>query len=123
MRYLERYHGIDLSLDPFPYNGHTSTLDSLLDGGAGGDPGGAYRRRPGRSEYPVERGAARADRQDARGIRGDRCRAGWDLSRLRGWRGAAARMEASPLRDGRQFAAGIEAAFRGMWERWCQGCP
>ena len=53
----------------------------------------------------------------AAGLAGDRSR----LSALRA--GLRARMEASPLGDGRQFAAGIETAFRGMWERWCQGCP
>ena len=30
--HFRRYHDLDLSLDPFPYNGHTSTLDSLWMG-------------------------------------------------------------------------------------------
>jgi protein O-GlcNAc transferase len=29
------------------------------------------------------------------------------------------RMQASPLMDGRQFAADVEAAFRTMWQKWC----
>lgn len=29
------------------------------------------------------------------------------------------RMQASPLRDARQFARDVEAAYREMWRRWC----
>jgi protein O-GlcNAc transferase len=122
--YLERYHGLDLSLDPFPYNGHTSTLDSLWMGvpvvtlagrTAVGRGGVSILSNVGLPELiartPEEYVAIAVE------LAGD-------LSRLRALRaGLRARMEASPLRDGRQFAAGIEAAFRGMWERWCQGCP
>ena len=32
LAYFDRFLGLDLSLDPFPYNGHTSTLDSLWMG-------------------------------------------------------------------------------------------
>jgi predicted O-linked N-acetylglucosamine transferase (SPINDLY family) len=31
-KYLELYHDVDISLDPFPYNGHTTSLDSLFMG-------------------------------------------------------------------------------------------
>ena len=29
------------------------------------------------------------------------------------------RMQASPLMDAPRLARGLEAAFRGMWVRWC----
>ena len=121
--YLQRYHDIDLSLDPIPYNGHTSTLDSLWMGvpvvtlagrTAVGRGGVSILSNVGLPELiartPEEYVAIAA------GLASDRAR----FSALR--RGCA-RLEASPLGDGRQFAAGIEAAFRGMWERWCQGGP
>ena len=44
---------------------------------------------------------------------GDRAR----LAALRG--GLRQRMQASPLMDSQQFAADVEAAFRGMWKTWC----
>jgi predicted O-linked N-acetylglucosamine transferase (SPINDLY family) len=30
-----------------------------------------------------------------------------------------ARMQASPLMDAPRFARNVEAAYRGMWRRWC----
>jgi len=122
--YLQRYHDIDLSLDPIPYNGHTSSLDSLWMGvpvvtlagrTAVGRGGVSILSNVGLPELiartPEDYVAIAA------GLAGDRSR----LSALRAE--LRARMEASLLGDGRQFAAGIEAAFRGMWERWCQGGP
>jgi predicted O-linked N-acetylglucosamine transferase (SPINDLY family) len=43
-----------------------------------------------------------------------------DLDRLASLRsGLRARMQASPLMDGKQYAADVEAAWRRMWETWC----
>ena len=43
-----------------------------------------------------------------------------DLDRLEALRrGLRARIEASPLRDERGFAADLEAAYREMWRSWC----
>jgi predicted O-linked N-acetylglucosamine transferase (SPINDLY family) len=119
--YFRRYQGLDLCLDPFPYNGHTSTLDSLWMGvpvitlagstavGRGGmsilsNAGlpGLIARTP--QEY-VDFAVAWA---------GDQAR----LAALRA--GLRQRMEASPLMDSRQFAADVDAAFRGMWKNWCK---
>ena len=39
------------------------------------------------------------------------------LAQLRA--GLRARMASSPLMDGKQYTADVEAAFRGMWTSWC----
>jgi predicted O-linked N-acetylglucosamine transferase (SPINDLY family) len=51
---------------------------------------------------------------------------GWarDVGRLATLRAELrARMDSSPLVDGKQYAADVEAAFRGMWKTWCESCP
>lgn len=35
--------------------------------------------------------------------------------------GLRERMERSPLMGGKRFARDMEAAYRGMWQRWCEG--
>ena len=43
-----------------------------------------------------------------------------DRARLAGLRaGLRQRMQASPLMDGKQYAADVEDAFRRMWRTWC----
>ena len=44
-----------------------------------------------------------------------------DTGRLRELRaGMRARMQASPLLDARQFTGHLEAAYRAMWQGWCE---
>jgi predicted O-linked N-acetylglucosamine transferase (SPINDLY family) len=118
--YFQRYRDIDVSLDPVPYNGHTSSLDSLWMGvpvvtlagrTAVGRGGVSILSNAGLPEL-IARTAGEYV-AIAAGLAGDRSR----LSALRA--GLRPRIEASPLGNAQQFAAGIEAAFRGMWERWC----
>ena len=118
--YFERFQNLDLGLDPFPYNGHTSTLDALWMGvpvitlagpTAVGRGGVSMLSNLGLTELIArtpEEYVAIAVR-----LAGDRAR----LAALRG--GLRQRMQASPLTDGKQFAAGVEAAFRRMWKTWC----
>jgi predicted O-linked N-acetylglucosamine transferase (SPINDLY family) len=118
--YLASYHAIDVGLDPFPYGGGTTTMDALWMGvpvitlagrSAVGRGGVSILTNVGLPELiartPDEYAAI------ARALAGDRRRLAELRRRLRG------RMEASPLLDGRQYAADVEAAFRRMWETWC----
>ena len=118
--YLRRYHNLDLCLDPFPYNGHTSTLDALwmgvpvvtLAGHTGvGRAGVSVLSNLGLPELI----AATPEQYVTIALQwaGDQTR----LAALRA--GLRERMQSSPLMDGKQYAADVEAAFRRMWRTWC----
>ena len=113
--YLHVYHRIDVAVDSFPYNGHTTSLDALWMGVpvvtlVGKTPvaraGWSQLSNLGLTELAghtpeqfVEIAAALAS----------------DLPRLSELRGTLRqRMERSPLMDAPRFAAGIEAAYRQM---------
>jgi len=120
--YLQGMSTVDIALDPFPFNGHTTTCDCLWQGvpvlTLSGD---SYRSRfggsglhtlglhewiaTGRQQY-VEIGARQA--LDIAG-----------LSTLR--HELRARMAASPLLDHSGFTRRLEAAYRQMWSERCDG--
>jgi predicted O-linked N-acetylglucosamine transferase (SPINDLY family) len=119
-KYLKVYHRIDIGLDCFPCNGHTTSLDSFWMG------------------VPVitlvgERAFSRAGCSQLSNL-GLRELAGQtpdefvtivvelanDLPRLSALRSTLRnRMEQSPLMDAPNFARNIEAAYREMWRNWC----
>jgi len=120
--YLSTYRSIDIALDTVPYNGHTTSLDALWMGvpvitlvGATvvGRAGLCHAMNLGLPEL-----IARTPEQFvsiAVGLAEDIDR----LSSLRA--GLRARMERSPLMDGARFTRNMEAAYRGVWRRWCGG--
>jgi predicted O-linked N-acetylglucosamine transferase (SPINDLY family) len=119
-RYLELYHRIDISLDALPYNGQTTSLDSLWMGApvvtlAGGTAVG----RAGLSllhTLGLPEWAAETPDQFVQIV----ARWGGDLAGLADLRATLRRrMQASPLMDGARFARGVEAAYRTMWRSWC----
>jgi predicted O-linked N-acetylglucosamine transferase (SPINDLY family) len=120
--YLEQYHDLDMVLDTFPYNGHTTSLEALWMG----VPvvtlvGQTVVGRAGLSQLinlglPELIAGTPADFvRIAVELAGHLRRLGELRATLR------ARMEASPLMDSEHFARGIEAAYRSMWQRWCVG--
>jgi predicted O-linked N-acetylglucosamine transferase (SPINDLY family) len=118
--YLETYHGIDVVLDTFPYNGHTTSLDALWMGVpvvtlAGRTAVG----RAGLSQLTnlglPELVAATPDEFVRIAVTLAR-----DVPRLGALRaGLRDRMRDSPLMDAPAFARGVETAYRQMWQRWC----
>jgi predicted O-linked N-acetylglucosamine transferase (SPINDLY family) len=111
--YLRSYHDIDLGLDTFPYNGHTTSLDSLW-------MGVPVVTRVGRT--CVGRGGLSqlfhldllelAAETDQAFISAAVALAN-DLSRLAALRQQLrARLERSPLMDAERFARNVEAAYR-----------
>jgi protein O-GlcNAc transferase len=120
--YLKIYDRIDIGLDTTPYNGHTTSLDSLWMG----VPvvtlvGRTVVSRAGCSQLcnlDLRELAAQTPEQFveiATALAADLPR----LSELR--QGLRDRMRRSPLTDTAGFARDVEAAYRGMWKVWCSG--
>ena len=118
--YLATYRSIDVCLDTFPYNGHTTSLDALWMGvpvvtlvgsTVVGRAGLCQAMNLGLPEL-----VARTPDEYVK-IAVDLSR---DRARLRDLRaGLRARMEGSPLMDAPRFARNLEAAYRSAWHRWC----
>jgi predicted O-linked N-acetylglucosamine transferase (SPINDLY family) len=118
--YLQLYHQIDLGLDTFPYNGHTTSLDSYWMGVPVVTMAGeTVVGRAGVSQLMnLELPELIARSPDefvaiARGLVNDLPR----LSELRST--LRPRMEASPLMNAPRFAHSIEAAYREIWRVNC----
>ncbi len=118
--HLERYRRVDIALDPFPYNGTTTTCEALWMGvPVVSLAGREHRSRVGASLLthlgsPEWIGAdpasyiaiCRALASSPAGLADIR-------ARLRG------RMRAGPLCDAPGFAGRLESAFREMWRARC----
>ncbi len=122
--YLQLFHQIDIPLDPFPYNGGTTTCDALWMGvpvlslagrTAVSRLGLSVLTNIGLPEL-VAGGEDEYVRLAAE-LAKDRPR----LTELRGT--LRARMRASPLMDAPRFARNIETAYRTMWQQWCGKNP
>lgn len=121
-KYLGLHREIDLGLDTFPYNGHTTSLDSYWMGVpvvtlVGEHPVG----RAGLSQLSnlgLTEFAAQTPDEFVRIV----SEISLDLPRLAALRTMLReRMRNSPLTDGARFARAIEGVYRTMWERWCSG--
>jgi protein O-GlcNAc transferase len=111
---------IDIALDPFPYNGTTSTCEilwlgvpviTLIGRTSVARSGYALLKTVGLSELCA------GDAAEYLRIAADLAR---DLPRLDAMRESLrSRIEASPLRDEAGLARDIEQAYRTMWREWC----
>jgi predicted O-linked N-acetylglucosamine transferase (SPINDLY family) len=118
--YLASYNDIDVCLDTFPYNGHTTSLDAfwmgvpvvtLVGTTVVGRAGACYAANLGLHEL-----IAKSPEEYVK-IASDLCSNLDRLGQLRA--GLRARMQASPLMDGPRFARNLEAAYRLAWRHWC----
>jgi predicted O-linked N-acetylglucosamine transferase (SPINDLY family) len=120
-QFLELINRLDVALDPFPFNGHTTTSDCLWQG----VPvvtlsGNTYVSRFGGSGLATlgvgELIAATRDEYIAIAVA-----LAADLPRLSSLRGTLRqRMSESPLLDFTTFTRNLEAEYRQMWRRWLQ---
>jgi hypothetical protein len=118
--HLALYNRIDIALDPFPYDGTTTTCEALWMGvpvvTLRGDrhAGRVGASLLGQVGYP-DMVAGSVDRyvDIAATLAGDPARLA-DLRHV-----LRPRIERSPLCDGPAFARKVEQAYRTMWQRWC----
>ena len=120
--YLDQYRQVDVALDTFPYNGGTTSCDTLWMGVPLITLAGAHSiARGGVSvlsnlgltefiaatpEQYIDIGVGLAQRLDA-------------LRELR--KSLRERMLGSPLMDAKRFAGHMENGYRTMWQDWCAG--
>ena len=122
--HLAAYQEVDISLDPFPYNGTTTTCEALwmgvpvvaLSGNRHASRVGASLLRRLNLDELIARDAGEYV-QIAVNLADQRDRLADLRRRLR------PRMTASPLCDAPAFARHMEAVYRRMWEIWCAGRP
>jgi protein O-GlcNAc transferase len=115
--YLRAYHHIDLGLDTFPYNGHTTSLDSLWMGVPVITRVGTTSVGRGGLSQLFQLGLLDlAADSDERFVRIAVALAN-DLGRLADLRqGLRTRMQRSALMDAPRFARQIEDAYRTAWK-------
>jgi predicted O-linked N-acetylglucosamine transferase (SPINDLY family) len=117
MDYLRRYHAVDIGLDPFPYNGVTTTCDALWMGVPVISLAG--RMNVSRQGVRFLRSVGLGDllgatQDDYVCIAGDLAN---DLHRLAALRaGLRERMARSPLMDSQRLTRNLESAYHAMWE-------
>ena len=118
--YLRLHHEIDIALDTFPFNGHTTVCDALwmgvpsimLEGNTYASRfGGTAPIKLGLRDFIA--GSQSQYIQIATALAGNLPR----LTALRS--GLRERMRTSVLMDAEGFTRRLEAAYRRMWHAWC----
>jgi protein O-GlcNAc transferase len=118
--HLASYARVDVALDPFPYNGATTTCEALWMGAGvvtlagivhAGRVGVSILTRAGLGELVA------TDENAYFGIATNLARDIDQLARMR--RQMRDRVSGSPLRDEPALARDVEAAYRKMWMEWC----
>jgi predicted O-linked N-acetylglucosamine transferase (SPINDLY family) len=119
-QYLDLFNRIDLALDTWPYNGHTTTFDGFW-------MGVPVITMPadvpvGRAGYSLlsNLGLPEMCAADESGFVEQAVRLANDLDALRRLRSELRdRLTSSPLCDAPKFARAMEDAYRAMWKRYC----
>jgi predicted O-linked N-acetylglucosamine transferase (SPINDLY family) len=122
--YFEYHHRADVVLDPFPYPGHTTTLDALWMGvpviTLCGSPAAPATSRGGKSIL-TNVGLTELITHDVDTYIATAVALARDVDRLAGLRATLRqRFEQSPICDAAGFTRGLEDAYRTMWREWCE---
>jgi predicted O-linked N-acetylglucosamine transferase (SPINDLY family) len=121
---LATYNQIDIALDPFPYSGGLTTLESLWMGVPVVTKRGDRFAGRHSSSHLTTVGLPALVARDADEYLEIACGLAGDLGRLAALRRELRpRMAASPLCDGPRFVRGLESVYRRLWRRWCASNP
>ncbi len=119
--FLQLYQRIDIGLDPFPFNGGTTTCEALWMGvPVLTVPGSAAVSRIGLSILSAA-GLANFVAETEEEFVFLAVRLATDLDLLANLRSTLRqRMKTSAYMDGPRFARNVEQAYREMWRQWCE---
>jgi predicted O-linked N-acetylglucosamine transferase (SPINDLY family) len=119
--YMKLVGQVDIALDPFPFNGHTTTCDALWMGVPVVTLAGRnYASRFGSSAH-MNLGLCDLIAQSVGQYIEIAVALATDLPALAKLRSELRpRMQASPLLDFVGFTRRLEASYRDMWRNWCQ---
>jgi protein O-GlcNAc transferase len=119
--YLRSYHDIDLGLDTYPYNGHTTSLDSLWMGVPVVTRVGRTSVGRGGLSQLFQMDLLELAAESDQAFVGIATALGHDLVRLAALRSELrTRLERSPLMDASRFARHVEQAYRNVWRAHCK---
>jgi predicted O-linked N-acetylglucosamine transferase (SPINDLY family) len=121
-RHLQSYNAIDIALDPFPFNGSTTSFEALWMGvplvTLAGDVMAARWTTSMLHALDLDEFVAHT-RDEYVGLAARMTDDPSSLEKLRST--LRARVESSPLCDGVGRARQIGRFMRAVWRRWCQG--
>jgi predicted O-linked N-acetylglucosamine transferase (SPINDLY family) len=121
LEYLKYYHRIDLALDPFPYTGHSTTLDGLWMGVPLVTLAGPTVVSRGSLSILSNLGLTELAVKNKTDYVSLAVALAKDHGRLRELRnGLRGRLERSVLMDANRFARQTESAYRTIWHTWCK---
>jgi predicted O-linked N-acetylglucosamine transferase (SPINDLY family) len=114
------HHEVDIALDAFPYSGGATTCESLWMGVPVVTLAGVLGFERSATGILTTLALEELIARDRTDYVDKSCALAADAGRLAALReGLRPTMQRSPLLDGRTFAARLESAYRGMWQRWC----
>jgi len=119
--YLRSYHDIDLGIDTFPYNGHTTSLDSFWMGVPVVTRVGATCVGRGGLSQLFHLSLLELAAESDEAFVSASVALGTDLPRLASLRRQLRpRLVQSPLMDAKRFARNVESAYRQTWCDYCE---